>query len=208
MQLDVFEESLLTEAFNMGVGRAAKSLSELGPEKSRVNLSVPEVNIVKVDELVSQIKEVSGDYICLVGEKYHGPFAGTAVVMYSHESSLQLVRIMLDSHFPLDKMTEMESDALCEVGNIILNACLATLANLFKLRIDRELPEVKIGGPREVLETYLDLKNQDEVLYLRMAFSIQKQDIVGHISFLLATEKIQVLLELLEQHHRRVMENG
>jgi len=192
----------------MGVGRAARSLSELGPEKSRVDLSVPEVHVVKVNELVEQIKDDSGDYICLVAEKYHGPFAGTAVIMYSHESSLQLVRIMLDSHFPLDKMTEMESDALCEVGNIILNACLATFANQFKIRIERDLPEVKIGTPKEVLGTYLDLKNQDEVLYLRMAFSIQKQNIVGHISFLLASEKIQVLLDLLSDHHRKVMQNG
>jgi hypothetical protein len=41
-----------------------------------------------------------------------------------------------------------------------------------------------------------------------MAFTIQKQNIVGHISFLLATDKIQALLELLGEHHRRVMENG
>ena len=47
-------------------------------------------------------------------------------------TSLDLVRAIMGGDVPPDEIAEMEQEALAETGNVILNGCLATMANMLK----------------------------------------------------------------------------
>ncbi len=201
MKLNDWQIEMMKETFNVGVGRAAQALSELTENQHQVILSVPHVDILNTDELFQMVSQISGGHICAVSQGYSGPFEGTAVMLYSEEESLQLVQIMLGSEFPIYKMTEMESDALCEVGNIILNACLGAIGSLINQQIATELPTLHRGTPKDVLAATSAVES-DYVIYLRMGFTLAAMNLSGHISFMIEPFRINNLVTCLEEFYK------
>ncbi len=196
--LTEWQEEMLKETINIGVGRAAASLSELTNHQHEVILSIPAVSIMATEKLYEEIQKVSGDAIFGVSQKYSGPFEGTAVMIYSEEASLRLVQIMLGSEETTHLMNDIEMDALCEVGNIVLNSCLGAIGSAMGEEISTELPKISKGTPREVLRLG-ENRSITDVIYLRMGFSLATTDLKGHISFLLETDKIDALVRGLEK---------
>ena len=58
-----------------------------------------------------------------------GPFSGRALLIFPEAQSLELVRSIVGAEHSLEDVIDLEQEALAETGNIILNACLATIAN-------------------------------------------------------------------------------
>lgn len=199
MKLTDWQVEILKETFNVGVGKAASALSELTDDLLQVDLTVPVVRLLDPKQLLDAVNEVSGSNICAVSQHYSGPFEGVAVMLYSEEASLQLVSIMLGTDFPVEQMTEIETDALCEVGNIILNSCLGAIGSLLNKEIETGLPVISRGKPQEVLAANIQLSSQ--VVYLKMGFAIASMNLSGHISFLLEPERIGALIQCLENHY-------
>lgn len=203
MEINEIQADLLKEAFNLGVGRAAQALSEIAGGEE-IELSVPQVQIKSVESLISQIRKLSGDQIAGVSESFRGPFNGRAMMLYSQQESLELVKIMLGDHIPVEALSEMEGEALCEVGNIVLNACISTLANLLETEIETEVPDLHIGSCSEVLSNSLG-KNDDKVLYLRMTFGIERHSLQGHISFFLNVASTNQLKACLQNYFDKIL---
>lgn len=203
MNLNEWQIEILKETFNIGVGQAASALSELANNQLQVELTVPQVMLLPPDRLLDAVNEVSGDNICAVSQSYSGPFEGVAVMLYSEEASLQLVSILLGTDFPVDRMTEIETDALCEVGNIILNSCLGAIGSLLGKEIETGLPMISRGKPQDVLTAKSEFSGQ--VVYLKMGFNIATMNLSGHISFLLEPEKISNLIKCLEEYYSVVL---
>lgn len=196
---------LLKEAFNIGVGQAAYALSELvGGEE--IVLAVPLVELKSVLELEREILETGGDRVCGVSEAFAGVFSGRALMLYSHAESLELVRLMLRETIPLEHFSEMEGEAICEVGNIVLNACISTLANLIGIEIQTEVPMLHMGTPSEVLACTLGT-NERRVLHLRMSFVFYKHQLSGHIGFMLEMSAVHRLAEELDRYFSRMLES-
>jgi chemotaxis protein CheC len=57
------------------------------------------------------------------------------------------------------ELQEMEQEALAETGNIILNGCLATMANMLKESLSMSLPKVVHGKGSDLF----DVHDQTEV---------------------------------------------
>ncbi len=60
---------------------------------------------------------------------------------------------MVGEHLSLEDILELEHEALAEIGNIILNACIATIANLLQRSLTMSLPEIIRGAGGEFLRT-------------------------------------------------------
>jgi len=52
------------------------------------------------------------------------------MLLFSERDSLSLVKAILTEQIPLEMLSELEEEALTEVGNVVLSACLATFADL------------------------------------------------------------------------------
>jgi chemotaxis protein CheC len=88
---------------------------------------------------------------------------------------------------------DMEDEALAETGNVVLNSCLATMANM----LQRPLTDVAAGGhPRRRLALFdLSAKHADGgvVLFLYINFAINDRDIRGYIAMLMDLPSLQAL---------------
>ena len=75
-------------------------------------------------------------------------FPGRVLLIFPETNSLELVRAVAGGDLPLEDIIDLEQEALAETGNIILNGCLATIANILQRTLKVSLPEIVRGnGP-------------------------------------------------------------
>jgi len=192
-QMTEFQQDAIAELLNIGMGAAAASLSEMVSEP--VNLSVPSVEFLPQKEAAEHILKLVGNEITAVKESFSGTFWGDALLIFPEQQSLALVRALLkDENLPLEALSEMEQEALTEVGNIILNACLGSLANIFQQNLEYELPTFTQGTCEEVLKSATSTSDGKEgVLLLKMEFSLQKTNVNGFLTLLMDVDSMDAL---------------
>lgn len=199
--LDEFFVDVVAEMLNIGMGSAAASLSEMVEEE--VILSVPSVEFVTREYVAESIgKRTQGDVSGVV-QRFEGAFWGDALLLFPEEQSLELVRAVLQNTMPLDDLTEMQQESMTEIGNVILNACLSSLADVFNNQIYGEIPEFVKGSLNSVFDVNneqdknKDLK-EDIVLFLNMKFSIKQKNLNGYVTFLMDINSVAAFKENVE----------
>ncbi|GAB4215912.1 MAG: chemotaxis protein CheC [Rhodoferax sp.] len=189
MTLSELELDALAEIFNVGVGQAANSLSQLAG--SPVRLNVPEVRMLAKRQITEELANQGADRICAVRQEFAGVFETEAVLMFPVQQSLQLVQMMVGSDVPLEQLGEMEQEALAEVGNILLNAVVSGVADMLKMEFEGSLPSVDLGPVGQVLCG--DGSEEALVLSLQIDFTIDAMAIQGYLAFLLDVASVGAL---------------
>ena len=205
INLNELQQDMLTELFNLGMGNAAAALSEMVSEE--VLLSVPEVRFMEKNELAKMLTEDSGGQVSGVAQQFHGMLLGKALLTFPSDKSLELVRLLLQDTVPFENLTEFEEEALLEVGNIIINAGLSSLADIFEDEITSDLPTFKNGSCTEVIDS-ADNKadTQTTVLYLQVNFTIELQNIKGYVVFLLNVESMEYLANSIDKYISKLID--
>lgn len=181
MKLNPLEIDALTEIFNHGVGQAAHALSELAGEE--VLLSVPKVEELSKREISQKLDAQGANRICAVRQGFSGVVNTEALLMFPVDQSLQLVQLMVGDGFPLEQLSEMEQESLAEIGNILLNSVVSSVADMLHIEFEGSLPQVELGQVGEVLHAGSNL--DDLILSLQINFSIASRQIQGYLVFLL-----------------------
>jgi len=184
--LDEIHLDALGELLNIGMGAATASLSTM--VRQEVLLSVPVIRVLNQQKVPKQLYDNPPTTISGVRQSFSGEFTGSALLLFSDENSISLVRAVLGESLPLAQLSEMEEEAITEIGNIILNACISSLANVFHEHLNSETPEYL---HEDLNELFSDDEDDDSfVLLLKMTFQIAKQDITGHVTFVMDIESI------------------
>jgi len=187
LQLDA-----LTEIFNIGAGRAASSLSEIVGEE--VKLSVPRVQLYQSSEINAEVLSLNSPRVGAVKQSFSGPFDADAMLLFTEERAMEIVHDMMGSQVGIEEMVEFEQEAMCELGNIILNACLSSMADILKLTLDSSLPVYSVGETNAVLQQIILDANQPIMLVLHIDLAIEKRLSQGYLVFLLSSSSLRELL--------------
>lgn len=201
--LTELERDALTELVNIGVSRAAASLRKMIGEQ--VLLSVPSVEIMAPQNAARLIGERETEDLVAIQQQFEGAFSGRALLIFPEETSLDLVRAILGDDVPPDQIAEMELEALAETGNVILNGCLATMANMLKRSLNISLPQVVRGDGSRLFTLAQDRPDGGLVLFLYINFSVRNKDIRGYIAMLMDLPSLTALKELITSFIDRVM---
>jgi len=202
-KLNELQQDILTEAFNLGMGSAAASLSEI--VRSEISLSVPNLTFIDKQTAAKRLSQNTESELSGVSESFTGPFCGKALLLFPAEQSLALVRLMLQDSVPLESLTEFEEEALNEIGNIILNAGLGSLADMFGSRIETEIPTYTHGSTTEIFDAQSSANDlHDVVLFLQVDFSIKESDIHGFVVYLLDVDSMKDLTNLLDVYLSKI----
>ena len=202
--LSELENDALIEIFNIGVGQAAASMSAIVNEA--VHMSVPSISFINRAEAARLLdgKDPEAERICGVSQHYEGAFSTEAILMFPEDKSLEIVRLMVGEAVPLKELTEMEQEAMCEIGNIILNSCVGTLANIFQRELEGSLPQYHVGTSDEIL---IASGSQPDtvVLMLHIDFVLEKHQIHGYVAFVLDISALHDLKEQINLYIARAM---
>jgi chemotaxis protein CheC len=193
--LSELELDALTELVNLGVSNAASSLRELVREE--ILLSVPKVVVVTRKEAIANLGARDSRPLVAVHQDFDGDLRGRALLIFPEAKSMELVRAIVGNDLSLEDIMELEQEALAETGNILLNACLATIANTLQRTLRISLPEVVRGQGTEFFDLTQSPNLGDSVIFIYINFSFRSRDLQGYIAMLLDLPSLAMLKSLL-----------
>jgi chemotaxis protein CheC len=191
---------LLKEVFNLGVGRAAAALAVLAHNQHEIELTLPEFKILALKDIIAEFKTDSA--LACISQKYEGPFKGTAHMLFPEGEILKFARIILNSNIPEELVIELESDALTEIGNILINACFESLSRMLGIEIETALPHFRVGSANEL---FSNASQEELVAFIKSDFNIREINLKGQISFFIETKLFKNLLELIDKYNLELM---
>ncbi|WP_295404696.1 chemotaxis protein CheX [uncultured Thiocystis sp.] len=199
-QLNELQYDALRELFNLGVGRAARSLSLM--VQDAVELSTPVVTLVKPADVATTLLGSEFRQLSLVMIDFTGPFDAQAILLFPERNALAIISHMLDPDMSPEELSEFEQEAMCEIGNIILNACISALADEFAVEFQGGLPMHYFSDTDSL--PLLDLGGDRIVLLLQIHLTMRQERIQGHLIFLLSVSSLAILRECVDAYLTRV----
>lgn len=192
------QRDALLEVINIAFGRAASSLSDLTGQ--RVLLSVPKADICPVPELIDRISVLVEGEVATVQQIFKGPVAGSAMLVLDYMGAVALAGLLTESRVPLQRLDASDREALTEVGNIILNACLGTFGNLLKVHITFLVPRLHVNSLDALLDTItIDSEELQYALVITTYFHLKDSSVGGHLIVALGVTSLERLLDSLMQ---------
>ena len=201
--LSELERDALTEIMNIGVSRAASNLRKMIGDQ--VYLSVPSIDVVSQRRAARLISEREITELVAIRQDFSGAFSGRALLIFPETNSLELVRAVTGGTLTAQEVVDMEHEALAETGNVILNSCLATMANMLRRSLTMTIPQILRGSGDTLFEVAEDVSIDGLVLFLYIDFVMRKRDIRGYIAMVMDIPSLEMLRELLAEFIQRVI---
>lgn len=199
-KLSAVEQDALAEIGNIGVSRAATSLRQMLGEQ--VLLSVPAVHIVSRATAAQLVERGNTSKLVAVQQAFEGPFSGRALLIFPEAQSLELVRSIMGNEQSLEDVIALEQEALAEIGNVILNSCLATIANVLRQTMRMSLPSVIKGNGASLFSERPG--TGDLVMFLYIDFIVKSRDLHGFVALLMDLPSIAALKAIVQDFIERI----
>ena len=192
--LDI-EIDTIKEILNLGVGNSAGILNTmLG---SHIELSVPVVDIV---ETISKNNLTVKDHnLSVIDLPFSGELNGISKLVFPAESALKLVQLLTESQ--IDKndsdFNAMRTEALSEIGNIVLNSVMGMFSNTLHINLRYSIPFYHETEVEDLIPTG---ESQESTTFLiaQVSFRVAKEDIQGDILILFRVGSYKTLQKLIQ----------
>ncbi len=174
-----FDEALidaLREIINIGVGRAAGTLNELLGQ--HIALEVPQIRIINQHELDGVAPGTNEKTVSMVLLQFSGEFSGFSTLLFTADCASKLVDLLVDDETPSSELDAIKTGTLTEVGNILLNAVMGSIANLLKSHLNYTIPRYQEGSLRVLLDS-IWAKDSESALEITTRFTVQSSQITG-----------------------------
>ena len=205
MNLDLTnnQRDALTEIFNIAIGRAADSLNQM--VKEEIILSIPEINFYSQDKAFSIYSDLFEAPVGAVRQRFESTFSGDALLVFPERQSLYLVKHVLGDLVDDSSIEVLEHETMSEVGNVVLNGCLSSLADQLGTIINSMLPEYTIEPLQSIFETGKSASSgSDYILFVKVDFRTHKSQINGYIMLIVDIVSAKAFLHEVEAYIERV----
>jgi chemotaxis protein CheC len=203
MELTSSQKDALTEVINIAYARAAGALSELSGH--RIHLEVPKVAVHQVREIAKMLKDVIQGEVVSVNQVFAGPISGNAILILDLGAALLLNRLLTDAK-DSKQLDAAGREAITEVGNILLNACLGVFGNLLQVQVSFTVPGLQVESIQEILSSLTIEENSLQyALMIHTRFHLRTSDVSGYMVIILGITSLERLLHELRKWEERLL---
>lgn len=188
LNLSDLEQDLLTELFNIGVGKAAASLSQMVSQE--IILSVPTVEFTKSSAMIDLLH--NNKSVVSITQFIKGSFDAKSMLLFPDNGGMEVVRQMLGTHLSDEAIADLQEEALTEIGNIVLNACIGAISTSMNTTFHVEIPKFHESAPEQLLEINNLLEN-DTILLININMKLKESNVEGYLAFIFSTESLKKL---------------
>ena len=164
----------LKEIVNVGGGNAATSISQM--INSRVDMDVPEVEVMAYDELYQKI--IADDVeMHAVLSKIVGDIDGALLFVIADESGQKIAKMMLGSDD--NPSNEIIASAVTELTNILFNSFLRAIGDMLQIQIIASLPISRYDFFGAIISSaYMAFDHYDEqILVIHNEFTYNNENL-------------------------------
>jgi chemotaxis protein CheC len=158
---DLLRASALSEIVNIGVGHAARSMSEMVGRTFKI--SVPRAITLLTDNLDTYLPQ-SDDLYSVVYMAKEGEFSGRIALLFDWPSCQILISMLVGSapETP-EELTELEWSSIIETGNILNGAFLCAFTDYTGLQSNATPPMLAIDGLDSIMSSIAIEAEQDHI---------------------------------------------
>jgi chemotaxis protein CheC len=197
MLLTETRKDALAELINIAFGRTGAALSEL--TGNRVLLAPPEVAVHPTSELRPVISQFVPGEAAWIHQEFSGTIGGDALLLLSYDSAVHLTNLLGDTQTPLTRLDGSAREALTEVGNILLNACLGMFGNLLRVRVSFSVPQIHVESVDDLVRS-LSHSGDDAryALIIFTAFRVKDAEVKGYLVLVLSIQSLDKLIDEID----------
>lgn len=193
MEYTALEIDGLKEIINIGGGNAATSISLL--VNRRIDMRVPEVEILSYEEMYEQVMQDSEE-VYAISSQIVGDIGGMFLFVLSQETAERMTEYMVGSQ---QSSVEVTNSAVMEMTNILSNSFLNAIGKLLEKQLISSLPMMQYDYFGAVISSiYMALDQyDDQVLVIRNEFFYDKERLDASLFFIPEMGVIQKILTAL-----------
>ncbi len=197
MNISDMQADALKEIFNMGVGRAAGTLSEL--VDAQVKLNIPEIEVHDLNRSDNVLGDVFQASVNAVEQGFFGTFSGKATLAFPTESACRLVAALSGEELGSPDLDFAMSGTLSEVGNILINGVLGTISNIFERQINFTLPSYYKGSGDRIIHAGNAESSSNIVIVCKTSFDVESLQVYGYLYLVVGANTLEFMLEQINK---------
>lgn len=197
VKLTTEEKDILGEIGNMCAGNASTALAQILGR--RIELELPNVEIVNINRLPSHLKVDPEEPIIGIHMRIWGGARGSALMIFPRKDSFLLIDLLIG---PLQEnpssLTEIGISALKEVGNIVIGSYLSALSAFTGISAFPSTVTLTSGATRSLVTfafSNLDKSECDETILVEACFREKRRALTGNFFIIFDAESIKVILK-------------
>lgn len=191
MMIDDTSIDAIRELINIGVGRAAGLLNDM--TGTHIQLMVPEVRILRYNELISQKGLLGYEKLSAVTLEFSGGFSGISMLVFPPDSAAILITALTGEKIETPELDALRIETLNEVGNIVNNAVMGSITNILDERLTYSMPTYAEGNIQQILGGDIS-KGFEWVILARSQFILSDLKVVGNILMIFKIGSLDALL--------------
>ncbi len=181
----------IQELLNIGVGRAAGALNQM--LEKPVRLHVPSIKFERMEEISKDVPFHGDSPIASVQLPFKGAYQGAACLLFPTESASTLVKLLAGGTTDPGTLNSLKEATLTEIGNIVLNGVMGSLANVLNNQLIYSVPFFQETSLQGLLRpSASDLSEM--TLLAHTQFIIEDYNISGDIMLMLGVKDLTLLL--------------
>ena len=199
MSVKPVDHDALTELFNIGLHRAAASLSDLTGQ--RIAVELPRLWVCPIDETHIRLRELIEGELATVHQIFMGSMTGDAILVLEYEAASRLASLLTHGDVATDgRLDQSAREVLTEVGNVILSSCLSAFGDMLHVKVSFSVPRIHF----ESLEVMLrSLKvDSDELHYTLLAatrFRLTEGEVGGYLMIAVGIASLELISKSLAE---------
>lgn len=190
-------KDLLTEAINIGTGRAAYTLSEL--VKMPVIITIPDILIMDSEDVGEYVRKGVAPFGVYISQSFEGNIKGRALLTYSMDSSVSLLQFLSGEKEQVKYLSESAKGILEEIGNQLIVSYVSTLSNLIEDKIIYQVPKTVEDLSDQYMDNVIkEIGMFEKAIVVKNDLNIRGKNIYGYIILLLGIKSFDFIIERLE----------
>lgn len=194
MNLQPYENDILTEVASIGAGNASKALSQLSEKK--VEVRVPHLYVEKI-EAISSLVGSSSEIATVVVLKIVGQTPGSMFMIFTPEDAVRLASLLTKKDYPNNELDEMGNSALKEVGNILSGSAINAISSFLGFSLLQTIPDVSTDMVQAIVESLVAEygEHTEKVLMMELELAILEENLQVKLYFLFDPSSTAQILE-------------
>lgn len=189
------QEDILKELINVSFGLSASLIGDMLDNHAK--LHIPEISSIGIHNLDEKIIEVleQEDTFYLTKQRFLGSFNGEVLFVFNNYSAEVFCSLLLKQE------TNDEGDiksSIMELTNIITSACIGKFCEIIHGETIFKVPSIEKRDISE-MDKYDKIEGYDNVIVIKTALDIEKENILGHMFILLNNEMLEHLKSTIDK---------
>ena len=196
MTMSAQQLDALGELVNLGVGQAAETLNRM--LETHVRLEAPQVQFLPLGEMKTVADSLGGGNFAAIRLPFRGVVAGFASLLFPPPDAVTIADLMAGNASNATDLDAMRIGALQEMGNIVLNAVMGTMADLLDEHLEYTIPTFVEDSLSRML--HLETGNPDAHFILaRVTFLLEEHRVEGNVILYFEVGSVDPLIHVLDR---------